>query len=143
MITAFDQNWHTTRLPYSLALANTVNTGGSFSTSSGAVRNSKIWASAGFRGLGPVLTFPGAGMDGMGCGCGCNGKSAGMGQIFGSWDVSTWGFPEWALIGLGLYVAFSVLSTTKRSVAAVTGVVRKRRTRIRRRRQLKQELKEL
>ena len=73
MLTAFNQNWHTTNLPYSLALANTVNTGGSFTTSSGAVRNSKIWASAGFRGLGPVLTFPGAGMDGMGCGCGCGG----------------------------------------------------------------------
>lgn len=78
MLTPFDQNWRTSLLPFSLALANAVNTGGSFSTPSGAARNSKIWASAGFRGLGPTLTFPGgAGMDGLGgCGCGCGGTGS-------------------------------------------------------------------
>lgn len=143
MLTAFNQNWRTTHLPHSLALANTVNTGGSFSTPSGAIRNSQIWASAGFRGFGPTMTFPGAGLDGIGCGCGCNGRSAGMGQLFSSWDISTWGWPEWTVVGLGLYTVFSVFSTTKRGVASVTDVVRKRRTRARRRRQLKTELSEL
>ena len=93
MLTAFNQNWHTTHLPFSLALANTVNTGGSFDTPSGAIRNSQIWASAGFRGLGPTLTFPGAGMDGLGCGCACvQGCSQGFGQLSSS--------TEWIALGL-------------------------------------------
>ena len=96
MLTSFDQNWHTTHRPFSLALANTVSTGVSFDTPSGAIRNSQIWARAGFRGLGPVLTFPGgAGLDGIGCGCGCaGGCSGGMGQ--GQVSGST----EWILFGL-------------------------------------------
>jgi hypothetical protein len=74
MIYGRNQRWRTTFLPYSLALTNTVNTGGSYMTSSGTIPNQKIWASAGFRGFGPTMTFPGgSGMDGMGCGCGCKG----------------------------------------------------------------------
>lgn len=74
MIYPFHQNWQTTLLPFSLALRNTINTGVSFDTPSRATANSKRWASAGFRGYGPVRTFPGgAGMDGLGCGCGCGG----------------------------------------------------------------------
>lgn len=103
MLTPFNQNWRTTRRPFSLALANTVTTGVSFDTPSGAIRNSQIWASAGFRGFGPVMTFPGAGMDGIGCGCGCGGGcSSGMGQL------SSWGPTEWIVIGLvvaGLWYA--------------------------------------
>lgn len=96
MLTPFDQNWHTTHRPFSLALANTVSTGVSFDTPSGAIRNSQIWARAGFRGLGPVLTFPGgAGMDGIGCGCGCGGScSSGIGQLSGS--------TGWILLGLAV-----------------------------------------
>jgi hypothetical protein len=77
MIFGQQQNWRTSTLPFSLALKNTVNTGVSFDTPSGAIANSQRWASAGFRGFGPVMTFPGAGMDGMGCGCGCGGNGGG------------------------------------------------------------------
>lgn len=81
MIFPHNQNWRTTSLPFSLALKNTVNTGVSFDTPSRATANSQRWASAGFRGLGPVLTFPGgAGMDGLGCGCGCGGGCSGEGM---------------------------------------------------------------
>jgi hypothetical protein len=76
-------------LPYSLALMNAVNTGGSFDTPSGTIANQKTWASAGFRGFGPVMTFPGgSGMDGMGCGCdggcgcGCSGDGGATGVIW-------------------------------------------------------------
>lgn len=124
MLTTFNQNWRTTHLPFSLALANTVTTGVSFDTPSGATRNSQIWGRAGFRGLGPVLTFPGgSGMDGVGrCHCG-------MGQI----DTSTlfapvqnissafgsFGWAEWLIIaGVG-YMLFSTFLTSKRAVSAV------------------------
>jgi hypothetical protein len=74
MIFKHAQNWRTSHLPYSLALWNTVNTGGSFNTPSGAIRNTKWWAERGFQGYGPKIQYPGgAGMDGMGCGCGCGG----------------------------------------------------------------------
>lgn len=95
MIFNFPQNWRTSLLPYSLALMNRVNTGGSFTTPSGAIANSKIWASAGFRGFGPVMTFPGAGMDGLGCGCGCGG-AGGCGG--GGSNLLLWAFA-----GLGIY----------------------------------------
>ena len=77
MIFPFNQNWRTSRKPFALSLANSVNTGVSYSTPSGTVPNQQRWASAGFRGFGPTMTFPGgSGLDGMGsCGCGggCNG----------------------------------------------------------------------
>ena len=70
MIYPFPQNWQTSLKPHTLSLANAVNTGVSFTTPSGTIANQKYWASAGFRGLGPTLTFPGgSGLDGMGCGC--------------------------------------------------------------------------
>lgn len=74
MIFPFDQNWRTSTLPFSLALKNTVNTGVSFDTPSGAIAQAQRWASRGFQGLGgygPRIQYPGAGMDGLGCGCGC------------------------------------------------------------------------
>lgn len=78
MIYPFPQNWRTSLKPHTLSLANTVNTGVSFTTPSGTIANQKRWASAGFRGLGPTLTFPGgSGLDGMGCGCGCDGNGGG------------------------------------------------------------------
>ena len=113
MLTAFNQNWRTTDLGYSLALATTVNTGGSFTTPIGATRNSKIWASAGFRGFGPMMTFTGSGLDNVqgfgqlplnylragfnGVACGCNCDGSGMGQI------STWGPCEWIVLGLAAF----------------------------------------
>lgn len=78
MIFAFPQNWRTSQNPFSLALTNAVNTGVSFDTTSGTIANQKRWASAGFRGFGPTMTFPGgSGLDGMGCGCGCDGNGGG------------------------------------------------------------------
>lgn len=73
MIFAHDQNWQTSRLPFSLALKNTVNTGVSFDTPSGGIANRQRWARAGFQGFGPQIQYTGAGMDGLGCGCGCDG----------------------------------------------------------------------
>jgi hypothetical protein len=75
MIFPFPQNWRTSLLPFSLALKNTVNTGVSFDTASGAIANSQRWASRGFQGFGPRMQYPGAGMDGLGCGCGCDSGS--------------------------------------------------------------------
>jgi hypothetical protein len=71
-----NQNWRTSRQGWNLALTNSVNTGVSYSTSSGTVPNQQRWASAGFRGFGPTMTFPGgSGLDGMhGCGCGGGGN---------------------------------------------------------------------
>ena len=69
-----NQNWRTSQKAWTLSLANAVNTGTSYTTSSGTVPNQQYWNSVGFRGLGPTLTFPGgSGMDGIGCGCGCDG----------------------------------------------------------------------
>ena len=79
MIFPCNQKWRTSDNFFSLALKNTENTGVSFDTPSGGIAERKRWASAGFRGYGPVMTFPGgAGMDGMGCGCGCGGGDGGM-----------------------------------------------------------------
>ena len=96
MIFPFQQNWQTSRKPFALSLTNTVNTGVSYSTPSGTVPNQQRWASAGFRGYGPKMTFPGAGMDGMGngCGCGCNGGGGSN-------------FLLYAAAGAGLYFLFS------------------------------------
>lgn len=94
MIFAFPQNWRTSLQRHTLSLANTVNTGVTFDTPSGAIQNSKTWASAGFRGFGPTMTFPGAGMDGVGCGCngGGNGGSNFLLYVFaglGVWNLVT------------------------------------------------------
>lgn len=81
MIFPFNQNWRTSRKPFALSLANSVNTGISYSTPSGTVPNQQRWASAGFRGFGPTMTFPGgSGLDGMGCGCGggCGGGDSNL-----------------------------------------------------------------
>ena len=44
MIYAKNQNWRTSQKPFSLSLANTVNTGVSFDTSSGTIANQKFFA---------------------------------------------------------------------------------------------------
>lgn len=151
MLTTFNQNWRTTHLPFSLALANTITTGVSFDTPSGATRNSQIWGRAGFRGLGPVLTFPGgSGMDGMKCHCG-------MGQL----DLSTpvdyglslpapvqnitsafgsFGWVEWLIIaGVG-YMLLSTFLTTSRGVRAASGAYKGYSERRRRRAKARAEL---
>ena len=80
MLYPFNQNWRTSQKPQTLSLSNAVNTGVTYSTPSGTVPNQKAWASAGFRGYGPTMTFPGgSGLDGMHGGCGCGGGCNGGG----------------------------------------------------------------
>ena len=146
MLTAFNQNWRTTDLPFSLALANRVTTGVSFSTPSGAIRNSQIWASAGFRGFGPVMTFPGAGagMDGMGCGCGCAGRGLsgltmdGTGLLgtglfcwppFGGDGSCNWGMAELIAGAIGFYALYSMFRTSKTMHTELAGAAVRRRKR--------------
>ena len=105
MIYPKDQNWRTSLKPFTLSLANAVNTGVSFDTPSGTIANQKFWASSGFRGFGPVNTFPGgAGMDGMGCGCGCGGGGGDMSQIL-----------LYALAGIGIYFLIEGVMRSQRS----------------------------
>jgi len=62
---------------------------------------------------------------GAGLGCNCN---DGMGLFDTGMDTSGWGLPEYAAIGIGLYVLSSVLFTTKtaaRSVHRKSKAVRK------------------
>lgn len=85
MIHPWNQNWRTSQLPFSLALANTVNTGVSFDTPSRGIAERQRWASRGFQGYGPRIQYPvGAGMDGLGCGCECGG-SGGCGHGGEGW----------------------------------------------------------
>ena len=56
----------------------------------------------------------------------CSGK--GMGLFDSGMDFTTWGLPEWSIVGLGAYMVFSTLFTTKRAaqgVARIPGGVRK------------------
>ena len=81
-----NQNWRTSQKFWDLSLANSVNTGVTFNTSSGTIANQHYWNSVGFRGLGPTLTFPAASLL---HGCGCNG---------GTNNIIVWG-----RAGVGVY----------------------------------------
>lgn len=110
MIVGFHQNWRTSCLPWSLSLANAVNTGVSFNTPNNAIANIHWWASRGFQGfgprgfqgLGPRIQYSGAGMDGM-CRCHCSG---GLGQL----DLASISTTTLALglgaAAMGLYLIF-------------------------------------
>ena len=154
MLAPFSQNWRISALPYSISLANRVNTGGSFTTPSGLIANEKYWAARGFQGYGPRIQYPrGAGMDGLGCGCGCGGgcgPSYGMGQLFdtstlfsGGLDPSTWGPGEWLIVGLAGYVLYSVFSTTRRGAASLRSSYQTSKRKAARRRELEGELASL
>ena len=64
---------------------------------------------------------------GLGCPgvCGCSG----MGLFDSGFDPTTWGIAEWLTVAGGLYVAFSLLFTTKRAASAVAAIPGKRRRR--------------
>lgn len=137
------QNWRTSQLPFSISLANRVNTGVSFDTPSGGIAERARWARRGMQGWGPRLQYPGAGMDGMGhyhhdCGCGCGGAgtcgSSGLGLFDSGLDYTGWGFPEFAIvIGVGMFALYSMFSTTKRGVKSgylgLEGAAQRRRKR--------------
>lgn len=67
-------------------------------------------------------------------GCGCGGKCGGCGDhgvgqatgvfgsgLFSSTDISQWGIGEWALVGVGLYVAGSIFGDVKSGVGSYRG----------------------
>jgi hypothetical protein len=61
----------------------------------------------------------GGGLSGLGCrgrlgGCGCGGTCAGLGLFDSGMDFTTWGWPEWGIVGVGIYAALSMLGDTKR-----------------------------
>lgn len=71
----------------------------------------------------PVLPIK----NGLGCGCGCGGGCAenqGLGQglfntgLFTSANPSTWGWGEWAALGVGLYFAGSLIGDVGRGASA-------------------------
>lgn len=51
-----------------------------------------------------------------GCGCACN---QGLGLFETGTDFTGWSWPEWAVVGIGLYTLFSFVGDTKRGVARV------------------------
>jgi hypothetical protein len=137
MIFPRNQNWRTSRLPFSLALANTVHTGVSFNTASGMIANQKWWATRGMQGYGPRIQYPGAGMDGLGCHCG-GGCGGGMGGLtfdgtglFGtglfSGDISTWGISEGLAALLGAYAIYSMIFQTKQTKYRLEASAQRRR----------------
>lgn len=91
MIAQFNQNWHESTSPHSLALANAI------STPSGQDQN-------------PLLiyqkAFWGAGM--QGCSGGCEGMGIlGTPYFDGPWK--DWGIIEWALVGAGALLLLNML----------------------------------
>jgi hypothetical protein len=131
MLMPRQQNWRTSTLPFSLALQNTVNTGVSFDTSSGAIANSQRWAARGFQGYGPWIQYGrSAGMDGIGCNC-----QRGMGSLtfdgsglFGTGLFGdTWGVPETVGVLIGLYALYSMFYTTKQTKTRLEASAQRRR----------------
>lgn len=68
-------------------------------------------------------------IDGMGM-CGCAGlkgcpcdKSGGLGLFDTGLDFTGWGLPEFGIVGLGIYMLLSTLSTTKRGARRIGGGV--------------------
>ena len=115
MLYPFNQNWRTSQKPFTLSLANAVNTGVSFDTPSGTIANQKAWASAGFRGLGrmhgygPTMTFPGgSGLDGHGCGCGCSNGGGGNLLLY-------------ALAGVGIYLLLEAMMSHRGGFPSLYG----------------------
>jgi hypothetical protein len=71
-----------------------------------------------------------AGLGGCGCGgscggCGGHGHKHGIG-LFDSTDFATWGMGEWATIGVGAYLLFSLIGDTKRVGGRVRKTVKRR-----------------
>lgn len=90
------------------------------------------------------------GMGHLGCGCGCSGGDScggsasavnGLGQLFSSgFDISGWGVGEWSVVALGAFAVYSVFFTTKSAASSVSGSMRRRSSRARRKAALQAEL---
>jgi hypothetical protein len=50
------------------------------------------------------------------------GCSKGLGLFDSGMDFTTWGWPEWAIVGAGVYAGLSLLGDTKRGAARVRRV---------------------
>lgn len=63
----------------------------------------------------------GRGLNGCGGDCGCGGtcQGTGLGLFDSGFDFTTWGIPEWSVVGLGVYVLFSAFGDTRRGVQRV------------------------
>lgn len=87
----------------------------------------------------------GQGLVGLGdCGCGCGGGCGQQGLgVFDSMDFTTWGFAEWAIIGVAAYTLLSFAGDTRRGYGRVRKVVRKRRRSARKKADLKQQLSQI
>jgi hypothetical protein len=66
----------------------------------------------------PPPVLHGHGMGGCGCGGTCGGCGGGLG-IFDTMDISTWGVGEWGAVALGVYLLFSLMGDTQRTVKRV------------------------
>lgn len=78
-----------------------------------------------------------------GLGCACLSGVNGLGLFDTGLDLSGWGPMEWAVIGLGAFALYSMVSTTGRGVRGARKAVRSRSTRRRRREQLRRQLEEV
>jgi hypothetical protein len=56
---------------------------------------------------------------GMGCACGGTCGGCGLGLFDSGMDFTTWGWPEWAIVGTGVYAALSLLGDSKRGYQRV------------------------
>jgi hypothetical protein len=82
---------------------------------------------------GDEFTLRGS-QSGLGCaaGCGCDGgcTKKGLGLFDSGFDPSTFGWPEWLVVGLGGYVATSLFFGTGRAISRARVGVRAGRKRI-------------
>lgn len=62
----------------------------------------------------------------------------GLGLFDSGWDISTWGWQEWAIVALGGYMLFSTVSTTGRAARGLAAIPAKRRRRIAANRRLRE-----
>lgn len=65
---------------------------------------------------GEEMRLKGLGCDGQCADCSCGGR--GLGLFDSGFDPTTWGWPEWLVIGLGGYVATSMFFGAKRGARA-------------------------
>ena len=87
------------------------------------------------RGMGTVGMVPEffsdcrtMGKRGLGCGCTTPCANCGLG-LFDSMDFTTWGWPEYVIIGIAGYMFVSTIFTTKRAVGRVRALPGERRKR--------------
>ena len=80
-------------------------------------------------GYGTALVQRVSGLGGCGCGGKCGGCGDGLGLFDSGMDLASWGIKEWAVAGVGIFALFSMFSTTRRGVSAVSGGVQRRRAR--------------